>query len=274
MAVTGNDYGLFWDSVNEDRTYNADSFELWLKKFFTSGVFNGELQVTAYSGVTVAVSGGYSNVDGKVMFAPQQAEITLDAPNSTYPRIDTIVIRRDNTERQITIEKVTGAYSGSSPVPTAPVRTGGIYELVLAQIYVGAGASIITQADITDTRMDSEICGYVTGTVEEIDFSQITAQFESYYAQFKNTQEADFTEWSTEQRAEMEEWSGDQTEMFTDWFEHMKGQLTEDAAAHLQAEIDEIKYMYVLDGILYLPSTMATYDPDNKRLILGFSANE
>lgn len=218
MAVTGNDYGLFWNSVNEDRTYNADSFELWLKKFFTSGVFNGELQVTAYSGVTVAVSGGYANVDGKVMFAPQQAEITLDAPNSTYPRIDTIVIRRDNTERQITIEKVTGAYSGSSPVPTAPVRTGGIYELVLAQIYVGAGASIITQADITDTRMDSDICGYVTGTVEEIDFSQISAQFESYLSQFE----------------------AENLDAFEDWFEHMKDQLSEDAAGHLQAEIDDM----------------------------------
>lgn len=272
--ATGNDYGLFWNSDNGDRSYNADSFETWLKKFFTSGVFNGELEVTEYSGVTVAVSGGYTNVDGKVMFFEQSMQVTLDAPNSTYPRIDTIVVQRDNVNRQITIEKVTGAYSGASPQPTAPVRTAEIYQLVLAQIYVGAGVSVISQADITDTRADSDICGYVTGTVEEIDFSQITAQFESYYAQFKNTQEADFEEWSTEQRAEMEEWSEDQTEMFTDWFDHMKGQLTEDAAAHLQAEIDEIKYMYVLNGVLYLPSTMATYDPDNKRLTLGFSANE
>ena len=50
------EYGFFWDSNNGDRKYNAASFEHWLKKFFTSGVFTGDLQVTANGNMSVNVS--------------------------------------------------------------------------------------------------------------------------------------------------------------------------------------------------------------------------
>ena len=61
-----NQYWLFWDSISGDRIYNSDSFEEWLKKFFTTGVFNGDCQVVASSGMTITVMPGYANVDGKV----------------------------------------------------------------------------------------------------------------------------------------------------------------------------------------------------------------
>lgn len=219
MAIADS-YGLFWNSDSGDRKYNAESFEKWLRKFFTSGVFEGDLQVVQSSGMTIAVRPGYCNLFGKVGLFETSNNITLSAPNSIYPRIDTIVVERNDTDREISLKAITGAYSGNTPQPTPPVwsETDGIYQLVLAQIYVSAGASAITQADITDTRENPEICGYITGTVEEIDFSQITAQFEAYYAQFVAGNEADFEA----------------------WFQEMKDQLSEDAAGHLQAEIDTI----------------------------------
>ena len=219
MSSTGEAYGLFWNSENGDRTYDASSFEYWLKKFFTSGVFNGNLQVLANSGMTVSIGSGYTNVDGKVKFWDEAFTLTLDAANSTYPRIDTIVITRDNVNRQITCEKVTGAYSGDNPQPTAPVRNLEKYQLVIAQIYVGSGVTEITQSAITDTRPDTDLCGYITGTVTEMDFSQFSAQFEAYYNEFVAGNEADFD----------------------DWFDHMKDQLSEDAAGHLQLEVDDLQ---------------------------------
>ena len=204
--ANGDSYGLFWDSNEQDRTYNAGSFELWLKKFYYTGVFANELAVTESSGVTVAVGGGYCNIDGKVK-SFESTTITLDAPNSTYPRIDTIVIERNDSDRNIIMKAITGAISGSTPVPTAPVRSGGIYQIVLAQIYVKAGATAISQSDITDTRADKTLCGFVTGTVEQIDFEEIMAQ---YKAQFEV------------------------------WFDEMKDQLDTDAAGHLQNEIDAL----------------------------------
>lgn len=65
------------------------------------------------------------------------------------------------------------------------MRENGVYQLVVAQISVVHGAVKITQADITDTRTDTELCGVVAGTVQEMDFSQFSAQFDSYFENYK-----------------------------------------------------------------------------------------
>lgn len=202
-----NAYGLFWNSISSDRVYDADSFAEWLNKFFTTGVFNGELQVLSSGGMVVEVQTGYANINGKVRFFDTPDSITLDPAGGTYPRIDTIVVERNDTNREITIEYVKGTYSGNTPTPTAPVRSAGVYQIVLAQIYVGAGVTEVTQANITDTRADNNLCGWVVGTVDRVDVEQMTAQAQ-----------ADFDA----------------------WYEEMKDQLSEDAAGHLQEEIDAI----------------------------------
>ena len=200
-------YGLFWNSVDSDRLYDADSFAEWLRKFFTTGVFDGELQVTSAGGMDVSVSSGYANLEGKVRFFDSATKLTLATAGATYPRIDTVVVERNDTDRQITIKAITGTYS-ANPTATAPVRANNIYQIVLAQIYVAAGATSITQAAITDTRKDTSLCGIVAATVKNPDFGQWYAQNES---------------------------------QFSEWFAAMKGQLTTDAAGNLQTEIDALK---------------------------------
>ena len=202
-----NAYGLFWNSISSDRVYDADSFAEWLNKFFTTGVFNGELQVLSSGGMVVEVQTGYANINGKVRFFDTPDSITLDPAGGTYPRIDTIVVERNDTNREITIEYVKGTYSGNTPTPTAPVRSAGVYQIVLAQIYVGAGVTEVTQANITDTRANNNLCGWVVGTVDRVDVEQMTAQAQ---------------------------------DDFDTWYAEMKDQLSEDAAGHLQAEIDTI----------------------------------
>lgn len=211
-------YGLFWNSVDSDRLYDADSFAEWLRKFFTTGVFDGELQVTSAGGMDVSVSGGYANIDGKVRFFDSATKLTLATAGATYPRIDTIVVERNDTDRQITVKAITGTYS-ANPTAAAPVRANNIYQIVLAQIYIAAGATSITQTAITDTRSNPDLCGIVTGTVKEMDYSQFAAQFNAYYDEFKASNKSDFDT----------------------WFSAMKNQLTTDAAGNLQAEIDTIK---------------------------------
>ena len=200
-------YGLFWNSVDSDRLYDADSFAEWLRKFFTTGVFDGELQVTSAGGMDVSVSAGYANIDGKVRFFDSATKLTLATAGATYPRIDTIVVERNDTDRKITIKAITGTYS-ANPTATAPVRANNIYQIVLAQIYIAAGATSITQAAITDTRKDTSLCGIVAATIKNPDFGQWYAQNEA---------------------------------QFSEWFTGMKDQLTTDAAGNLQTEIDALK---------------------------------
>lgn len=187
-----NEHGLFWNSQNGDRVYDANDFSEWLKKFYTTGVFNGDLEVTAAGGMTVSVSSGYVNIEGKVKFFSTPTTLTLATASGTYGRIDTVVAECNYTDREIKLKVVTGTYSVSpTATATAPVRTAAAYQLVLAQIDVAAGAAEITQKNITDKRMDSNVCGLVTGTVSQIDFSTVKAQFDSWFDGVKGTLDTD-----------------------------------------------------------------------------------
>jgi hypothetical protein len=240
----GEGFGFFFNSDNGDRLYDANSFEKWLKKFFTTGVFTGDLQVIADNAMTVHVLTGYANVEGKVrLFGGNTTGLVIETAHATYDRIDTVVIERNDTERRIYIKVVKGGYS-SVPEPTAPVRSAGIYQLVLAEIYVAAGATSITQSVITDKRADSDVCGYVITPVDVFDFDQFATQFEAYLAEFKANSAADFTEWENTQKSDFEGWEQDQKDAydvweaaaeaaFTSWFAGIQDTLDGDTAGHL-----------------------------------------
>ena len=198
---------LFYNSQNGDRVYDADSFEHMLKKFFTSGVFTGACQVTAAgTGMTCSVGAGYANCDGKIRIFDSATALSFDTAHATYDRIDTVVVERNDTDREITLKVVKGIQS-STPVATAPVRSGGVFQLVLAEVYIAAGETSVSQAIITDKRPDTTVCGYVVTAVQTPDFGELYDQF---------------------------------TEAFMLWFDAIRGQLDEDAAGHLQNEIDDI----------------------------------
>ena len=208
VSAIAQDYGYFFNSNNGDRTYNAESFETWMKPFFSNGVFTDGMKVSAQTtpDMSVVVEPGYANLDGKPAFWPTSNTIAIATASGVYNRIDTIVLRRDDTNRQISIAAATGV-AALTPAPTPPTRNGDVFEVVLAQIYVGIGVTSITDGDITDTRIDPDLCGFVTCPVVNPDFSDLYDQF---------------------------------TAQFLVWFDHMKDQLDEDAAGHLQLEIDDL----------------------------------
>lgn len=211
-------YANFYNSQNNDRKYDANSFEEWLMPFFSNGVFNGQLQVTAVSGMGISVSSGYAYINGKNKNFESSTPLTVQNAHSTLDRIDSVVVKRDDVARDFTIEIKTGTASANPTAPT-PTRNSTTYEIVLAHIYVAAAAYEITQAAIIDTRMDSSICGWVASTVDEIDFEQITEQWAAFIASFEEENQDEFDA----------------------WFNEMKDQLSTDAAGHLQNEIDQLE---------------------------------
>lgn len=259
-------YAYFYNADQDqngewDREYDADSMSEWLKKFFTTGVFVGDLFVSSNNNMTVSVGSGYCNVGGKVKFFEPKT-LTLDTADATLDRIDLIVAERNDTERDFFIKVVQGG-SSSNPVAPALVRNGVIYQLCLAQIYVSAGMIRVTQANITDTRGITALCGYVTGTVEEIDFTQITQQFNTFFAKYRADVEENYAEYERrlnelEQQSQLD-LSGALAAIrseFNSWFDQIKDQLGTDAAGHLQNELNEqdsrlslLEYMVIKDDI-------------------------
>lgn len=222
--MIADQYGLFWNSDQGDRKYNAGSLEKWLRKFFTSGVFEGDLQVVEASGMNVHVRTGYSNLNGKVGIFEQENNIVLDAPSGTYGRYDAIMVERDDINRVIQLKYVKGTYAGDEPPYPTPTWSDqeGIYQLVLAYIYVGAGVSTITQANIYDKRPDSSVCGYITGTVFEMDFTQFVVQFESFYSQFVQTSNSEYAQWKSDRNDDYTAWTDEMRNGFLVWINDFK----------------------------------------------------
>lgn len=205
-------YANFYNSDNGDRVYDADSFSEWLRPFFKTGVFNGELQVIASSGMEVIVDTGNAFIEGKLKKFDSQTTLTVEQASANSTRIDSVICRRNDTDRDFTLMIVKG-----TTVAPLPVRENGIYDIVLAHITVPASAVEIKQENITDTRMDADICGWVVSNVEEVDFSQVSAQWADYIANFE----------------------ADELQAFNEWFDTIKGQLSTDQAGSLQLQINE-----------------------------------
>lgn len=205
-------YANFYNSDNGDRVYDADSFGEWLRPFFKTGVFNGELQVLASSGMKVIVDTGNAFIEGKLKKFDSQTTLTVEQASANSTRIDSVICRRNDTDRDFTLMIVKG-----TTVAPLPVRENGIYDIVLAHITVPASAVEIKQENITDTRMNADICGWVVSNVEEVDFSQVSAQWADYIANFE----------------------ADELQAFNEWFDTIKGQLSTDQAGSLQLQINE-----------------------------------
>lgn len=230
---------LFFNSENNDRVYDSDDFSDWLRKFFTTGVFYGDLQVTANNDMTVNVNPGYTNVEGKVMIFDTISSLIIETANPTYDRIDTVVIERNDTNREITLKVIKGGYS-TEPTPIAPVRANGIYQLVIAEVFIAHGATAITQSVITDKRANADVCGYVITPIDTFDFSQFATQFEAYLREFKESSAVDFNQWMINEQLEFNTWKNAEKSDFDTWFANIRYILDGDVAGHLQNEIDEL----------------------------------
>lgn len=151
----------FFNSVDGDRVYNADDLSNFFSGVLDDGVikgYDGGLVVSASSGTTVSVAGGKAVCLGKYIKNIGTYELTLSA-GGTQPRYDAIVVGTDLSERTATIYVKKGTESSSPAYPTI-LDTDTVKELCLAYIYVGAGATSIVAANITDKRADESVCGY------------------------------------------------------------------------------------------------------------------
>lgn len=87
-------------------------------------------------------------------------------PASTMDRIDRVVLRLDTS---IPIRAIRAIILQGAPNtnPTAPslVRSGNIYDISLAQIRIKANSTIVEQSNITDERLDQNVCGLVNSLI-------------------------------------------------------------------------------------------------------------
>lgn len=171
-----------------DREYNAEHFSDYLNLIVGSGVFpnpSTNLQVMASSGFNLVVKAGSAWINGKKMENTTDYSITLDGSDVLLNRIDRVIFYLDMQAREMGIDILKGT-PATNPVAPDLTRTATKQEYCLATVAVNRQVSAISQADITDTRADSDVCGWVAGLIQQVDtstlFNQWQAAYSAYYA--------------------------------------------------------------------------------------------
>ena len=162
-------------------TYDAEDVSTYLCTR-TSGVYskdtNYAVSVTGARQITVAPGLAWVNYDDfKGVSACSREAVALTVPDadSTLPRIDRVVLQFD-TAANLTAVKLKPGTPAAAPEPPAILQNHNQYELGLCTVSVPAGSSVITAADITDTRADEDVCGVMRDGVKGIPTAQLQAQ--------------------------------------------------------------------------------------------------
>lgn len=188
--------GIF-NSVSGDRKYNAWWFAKYFSTFIGNGVFpnpSTNLQVASNTNMKVIVKPGSGWIDGYFLYNDSEHVLQLDVADGVLKRIDRVVMRLNHLTRMIEIVVKKGAFA-SSPVAPVLQRDTDYMELALADIYIVNGTTVITQANITDQRLNNALCGIVHGLVNQVDTTAIFNQYQSWFGTFTVEKQADFDAW-------------------------------------------------------------------------------
>ena len=216
-----------------DRVYLAEQFAAYFASFIGNGVFGKsmqQLEVVCQNtpNMSIKVLSGQAFINGWWYRNNGDYTLNLDIADGVLSRIDNVVLRWGNQERDMWLQVVKGEPS-YNPVRPAVLRNADYYDLLLATVSVDKGAVNVSQMNITDTRMDSTVCGWVTGVIEQIDTTDLYNQFEAYYEEFKKNHQLDYD-------ATVEKWEKE----FDTWFRGIKDKLSGDVAGSLQLQVDDL----------------------------------
>lgn len=205
-----------------DRAENSELIRLIFSKILRDGVLAkpaDSFQVIAGdSGLTVKIRPGFGLIRGAFAYDEAEEVMALHPAPTSYSRIDRVVLRCNYLQRlcEIIIKTGTPASDPVAPELLQPA-SGDYYELSLATVKIIANQTAVTQSAITDTRADSRVCGFITQLIDSIDTSVFSEQLNAYIKEFRL----------------------ESSQKFEQWFNGIKGQLGEDAAGHLQNQIDD-----------------------------------
>ena len=236
---------------NPDRAFDANDFSKYFGTLIKNGIFpnpSSNFQIQGdQNNMSVKAEPGLAWIEGHLAYDDSVFILNIDPADSTLDRIDRVVLRLDTLERCIKWVVKKGELSGR-PVAKTLQRDADAYEIALADITINHGATKVTQTMITDLRMNTELCGWVTGTVTQIDTTTLFNQMEQWKADYiarTNTwttdQENKFLTWKQLFETSATDWRTKEERKFTEWLNSLKGKLEGDVAASLTLRVDNLE---------------------------------
>lgn len=197
-----------------DRAVDAEFFRSMWRLFFTDGVFanpSTNFQVLANTGMNIKVKSGTCFVKGVTGMEITDTDLTIEKAEELKNRTDIIVLRVDFTQnRSLSIE----VKKGSEELR----RDADVWELKIASINVRKNTQSILQEDITDTRLDSNVCGVVTSVINQVDTTTVFSQYMDYWNRKKAENETKWQEQMEAQEQKFESMYIDKKNTIEGWY--------------------------------------------------------
>lgn len=205
-----------------DRVYLAASFAKYFASFVGNGVFGGKsseliVRQKETANMSVSILPGQAWINGYWYENGDELSLSIDTADGVLNRIDSIVVRWSYADRaiRIAVKKGTPATQLNAVAP-AVQRDNDFYELKLADIFIAAGTTKITQANIIDQRLNSDVCGFVVGLIKQFDTKDFGAQLNSYISGFKAGCDVWFSQFKTESKESVDEFIAELEELAND----------------------------------------------------------
>ncbi len=246
-------YG-FYNSVDGDRTYDAIQFGQIFDGIIKDGVYGtylkGMVVIASENAGEVIIQPGrawfnhtWSYNDANYVMAAEDPDVLLD-------RIDALVLDI-NTELAVRKNKFTWVTGEPSSNPRRPTLTNTVthHQYPLCYVHRYPETTMIYDRDITNMVGTSE-CPFATGVLQGIDLDAWIRQWDDEFHNWEDATKTSFESWMLTQQDVYTAWydaiksqmEGDLTN-FEDWFERIQGIIDEEAATHLQSEIDDLAAM-------------------------------
>lgn len=186
----------FFNSIDNDRPYNAEQMNNPYKRLVSNGVFakpdgekSDDFKVYTNGGMSVLVSAGDGIFDYKWANNTAPYEIAVPMADLYNDRIDSVIFRVNYVDRVGELILVEGVAS-DNPIAPELIRNEKYVDYRLANISVKTGVLAISAIDIVDTRATTD-CGFVTHLLQQSDitetYSNWQAQFDAWFLNLKET---------------------------------------------------------------------------------------
>lgn len=179
---------------------NADTTETQYSQLFNElqdtgvagdTIANAGIAVSVGTGMGLVVSAGFAIIRGFAYENTDNLPLTVDAADLANPRIDTVVLRLDPTNNNITAVIKKGTPGATPSAPALTQIAGAVWEMPLADILVPTSSTALSGANLTDRRsfLGSRVGYWRTATRPvgidhgTFGFNVTTGKFEWYDAQ-------------------------------------------------------------------------------------------
>lgn len=192
----GTENAIFLDG----REYTAADLYRLIGLLVGNGVYANELAPTAANeNMSITHGAGHAWISGVAYWNTAPFALGIATADGSLNRYDSLMLRLNISINEVYAVIVQGAYA-TNPTPPTCTRNAETFDLKLCDIYVPAGCTKITQDQITDTRLDSSVCGVPVFPVEHMDMTSFYRQIATDLANFQQGNEAEFSAWVEDQK--------------------------------------------------------------------------